>query len=204
MKVLGLCMFTDEFSFTHEFEFIDLSLGKDIFHLSNDYGQKSDLILGAFPCNQFTKANSSRWLKNPYINIAIALKCLVICEKSGKPWILENPPGRLERLIPAFSKYRQITLSDLTTNKEWVLYSNLPLTRPNNKRYGKACVSNGGIVKRNTYPKYYFQYIEQQLNLFGLLPGQQPGQYPDLSSGQYSGLILDLLLELKPGLNKIE
>lgn len=202
MKILGLCMFTDEFDFIHDFEFIDLSLGKDIFSLPNDYGKVFDLVLGAPPCNQFTKANTGRWLEDPVINIAIALKCLVICEKSGKPWIIENPPGRLERLIPSFKKYRQITLSDLHSNKEWVLYSNLPLTRPNNKRYGKTCVSNGGTVKRNTYPKYFFTYLSQQLHLFGLLPGQHPGLHPDLSSGQYSGLILDLLLELNPDLNE--
>lgn len=202
MKILGLCMYTDLFSFPHSFESIDISLGRDVLSLPNDYGQSFDLIVAAPPCTQFTKANSSRWLINPDVAIAVAIKCLVLCIKSGRPWFIENPPGRLPRLIPAFLPYKRITLSDIHSNKEWVIYSNLPVSRPNNSRYGKQSISNFGLVKRNTYPLYFFTYLEQQLNFFGLLPGQGRALCLDLVPGQCSGLITTLLQELDPGLSR--
>jgi hypothetical protein len=72
----------------------------------------------------------------------------------------------------------------------------LSLSRPNNSRYGKSCVSSVGRVKRNSYPTYFFNYIESQLSLFGLLPGQcldlypglKPGLYQELNKALYSGL----------------
>jgi hypothetical protein len=197
MDILHLCCFSNKYSIKAKVKCIDFSLGTDVFRLPNDYGSIFNFILAAPPCDQFTKANSWKWLDWPEFHINIALKCFVICIKSGKPWILENPPGRIEKLIPELKPFRRITLSDQETNKEWVLYSNLPLTRPNNKRYGKMSMNNYGKIKRNEYPKYFYEYLETQFNLFGLLPGQ----HLDLSSGQKPGLYQELNQALNSGVN---
>lgn len=175
MKILQLCCFSNKWKDSHDIENIDLSIGKDVFSLPNDYGKGFDFILAAPPCTQFTKANSSKWLEFPEDYVNIALKCFIICLESGKPWVLENPPGRITKFIEELKPYRMVTLSDIDTNKEWVLYSNILLTRPNNPRYGKKSINNFGIVKRNEYPRYFYEYLEQQLNLYQQNPAQQPG-----------------------------
>lgn len=211
MDILHLCCFSAKYPFKAKVTCVDRSLGSDVFNLPSDYGKLFDFILAAPLCTQFTKANSSHWIEWPAYEINLALKCMVICINSGKPWILEQPPGRICKLIPELAQFRQITLSDVNTNKEWVLYSNLPLTRPNNKRYGKKSINNMGKVKRNEYPPYFYKYIESQLKLFGLLPGQKAALYPgrkpelyqDLKQTLYSGLNLDQIDGIPLGLSRV-
>lgn len=166
-------MFSNKFSIPNDSTNIDFSLGFDIHKLPNNFGTDFDLIIGAPPCGQFTKANTQHWKELPIEEINTFLKCFLICLKSGKPWILENPPGRILKFIPELKPYKKITLSDTKTNKEWVLYSNLTLIRPNHKRYGKKSINNFGKIKRNEYPKYFYQYIETMLKLNNIYPFQE-------------------------------
>lgn len=197
LKILCLCIFSNKFSIDCDVTNYDISIGKEIFYCNDSEGKDYDLILAAPPCTQFTKANNKNWQEFPEKEINIVLKCLLICIKSKKPWILENPPGRIEKLIPELKQFRQITLSDKETNKEWVLYSNLPLTRPNNNRYGKKSINNFGKIKRNEYPEYFYEYIESQIKLFNLKPGLTPA----LNSGEEPGLNQTLKAALSLELN---
>lgn len=147
MKILQLCCFTNLWSDNHQVESWDLKLGRNIFEMSSDYGRNFDLIVSAPPCDQFTKANSYKWIKNPSNYIAIARKCLIISFYSGANWIFENPPGRIESFIPELTAYRKITWSAINSNKEYVLYSNLLMLKNYNQRYGKG-TSTSNLTKR--------------------------------------------------------
>jgi len=145
MKILSLCFCNDYFT-EHPFvnvenDLIDIKLNKNIFDVDLDLGQNYNLILAAPPCDIFTKAGSSYWTDVLSIKemqfVAIANRCLEICIRSGQNWVLENPPGRIEKLIPALKKFRQITFQDKYSNKEYVLYSNKLLLVETTKRYGK-------------------------------------------------------------------
>lgn len=148
MKILQLCCFTNLWSDSHEVESIDLRLGKNIFDTSHEYGKKFDLIVSAPPCDQFTKAATNIWVDFPRDYIAIALKCLDVSLNSGKPWILENPPGRIEKFIPSLRQYRRLTWTCPEYNKEYVLYSNLLLLKSFNQRYGKGTSINNQTKKQ--------------------------------------------------------
>jgi len=95
------------------------------------------LVLAAPPCDQFTKANSAHWEKEPRYFHQVANRCFQLCIWSGCYWVLENPPGRIENFIPELKKFRQLTYQDRDSNKEYVLYSNRLLISAKNPRYGK-------------------------------------------------------------------
>jgi hypothetical protein len=175
MRILQLCCFSNLWPTDYDVVNIDLSTGLNVLDLPFDYGKDFDFIISAPPCTQFTKANSSHWVENPLMDIAIVQHCLAISLLSGKPFILENPPGRLDKLLPVITKYRKICLSDIASNKEWVLYSNMKLIRPSNARYGKAIVSSKSKRDKLIYPQYFIDYCNQQL-LLHLNPGVAPGQ----------------------------
>jgi hypothetical protein len=130
---------------------IDLKLGTDVLKCETTIGQNYDLILAAPPCDQFTKANAQSWERYPATFVAIANKCLDLSLNSGKPFVLENPPGRIERFIPGLSRFRMITYQDTGSNKEYILYSNHLLIIPYVKRYGKSvCPRNKAIREKWT------------------------------------------------------
>lgn len=125
LKVLQLCCFTnlwdpDKF----EVESHDTKNGKDIFDLPDDYGSQFDIIIAAPPCRQFTVANTRNWEDFPELYIRIAEKCYSICNKSGKPWILENVIGRITTFLPQLKQYRIGTWKSTTTTKKHLVFSN--------------------------------------------------------------------------------
>lgn len=163
MKVLQLCCFSNHWGQRFEVKNVDITNGDNVLDIDNMIGLDYDFILSAPPCTQFTKANQHNWELLPGTDIEIVKKCLLISEISGKPFVIENPPGRIEKLIPELVKYRQITLNDITTNKEWVLYSNMLLLKPFLKRYGRKSISNLTKIKRLEYPPYFINYLKSQL-----------------------------------------
>lgn len=131
MKILQLCFFKNDYwNKEHTVESWDIKNGKDIMTLSPYYGQEFDIILAAPPCTQFTKANQHNWTVYPARHIAIAKKCIQICENSKKPFIFETVPGRLEKFIPEIIKYRALTWMSSETGKQHILYSNILLITP--------------------------------------------------------------------------
>lgn len=164
-QVLQLCCFTNHWGSNFDVCSVDVKMGSDVLELDILCGSGYDFVLSAPPCTQFTKANQQNWVDYPSYDIRLAKRCLEISELSGRPWILENPPGRIEKLIPELTKYRRLTLFDITTNKEWVLYSNMLLFKPETKRYGRKCVSNGSKNTRLAYPKYFIDFVKYQLYL---------------------------------------
>jgi site-specific DNA-cytosine methylase len=140
MKILQLCCFTNFWGDEFEIENIDMKFGKDVFDLELHYGKNFDLVLAAPPCDQFTKANNKNWIDFPKNEIDLVKRCLKICEQSGKRFILENPPGRIEKFIPELTKYRVLNFRDFEYNKEYILYSNILLLMPYVKRYGKKTI----------------------------------------------------------------
>jgi len=136
MKILSLCFCNDYFE-DHSNKLIDKKNGLDVLDLPSDFGAQYDLILAAPPCDQFTKANARHWEDSPEYFVNVAFKCLEICILSRKPWVLENPPGRIVKFLPGLIFYRQLTFQDSDSNKEYVLYSNELLLQPFTKRYGK-------------------------------------------------------------------
>jgi len=161
MRILQLCCFTNLWSVNHHVESIDLRNGTNVLDLPPDYGKKFDLIVSAPPCDQFTKANSQNWEAKPWDYITIACKCLQISLYSGQDWIFENPPGRIEKLIPELKKFRRITWNCPESNKEYVLYSNMLLLKPSTIRYGKGTSINNLTKKqREQWLPELVQYFE--------------------------------------------
>lgn len=163
MRILQLCMFTNHWGHGFDVESHDIENGKNVLDLDDDYGKNFDFVLGSPPCDQFTKANQHNWLELPSSHIEVAEKVFRICKKSGKPFVFENPPGRIVKLIPELGKYRVLTLNDTGTNKEWVLYSNQILFSPGVSRYGRKSISNYGIKNRLAYPPFFIEYLKTQL-----------------------------------------
>ena len=136
MDILQLCCFSNFYPAHFNVENWELTEGRDILKMPCFYGTKFDLIVCAPPCDQFTKANQNNRQAFPAHNIALVKKCLQVCLGSGKPWVIENPPGRLENFVPELKKYRVITWRSHVSNKEHVLYSNFLIVQPLKKRYG--------------------------------------------------------------------
>jgi hypothetical protein len=135
-KVLQLCCFTNFWSDDVVVESHDLRNGKNIFDLPVDYGKSFDFILSSPPCDQFTKASAHAWDDYPTRFIDIAEHCINISIESGKKWMLEQPPGRIERFFPILTGFRLVTVMFPDSNKEYILYGNTLLTVPVCQRYG--------------------------------------------------------------------
>jgi hypothetical protein len=161
MLILQLCCFTNQWSDCHQVESIDIRFGKNVLDTPPDYGVNFDLVVSAPPCDQFTKAGSMFWKPYPWDYIQIAQKCLDVSLNSGKDWILENPPGRIEKFIPALTQFRRITWNCPEYNKEYVLYSNMLLLTPYTIRYGKGTSINNRTKKqREAWLPQLVQYFE--------------------------------------------
>ena len=137
MKILQLCCVTNLWGSDHTVVSIDIKNGIDVLDLPDNFGRYFDLVVAAPPCDQFTKANSQNWQAYPDHFIYIATKCFNICRSTSQFWFLENPPGRIEKLIPALTPFRALTWSGNITNKEYIVYSNFLIVKPRVKRYGK-------------------------------------------------------------------
>ena len=152
MKILQLCVFTNLWSPDHQVTSYDLKNNKDIFDIIPGQTDKYDLIISAPPCDQFTKANAPNWIDYPGQFISIANHCFEIQTKSGTNWLLENPPGRIEKFIPGLTKYRLLTWKDYTTNKEYILYGNIMVMQNIVKRYGKEAIKRNKTTREMWRP----------------------------------------------------
>lgn len=162
MKILQLCCFTNHWNKRHEVESWDLRNKKNIFDIPDGYPAQFDIVVAAPPCVQFTKANAHHWLKHPALYINIALKCLELCQQTGKYWMLENPPGRIEDFIPTLVKHRTITWHSPTTNKEYIIYSNFLLMQ-SGYRYNKnpeKKFANMTVKQRDAWDKQLIIDVE--------------------------------------------
>jgi site-specific DNA-cytosine methylase len=160
MRVLQLCFFSNQFPTKVNVVSIDIKNGTNIMDLNDDFGQDYDLILASPPCDQFTKANTLNWIEYPEYFILVAKKCLDICENSGKPFLYENPPGRIEKFIPALTKYRLMTWHGNVTNKEYVVYGNILLLKNYYPRYGKpGSINNYSKRKREIWQKDFYDFV---------------------------------------------
>lgn len=131
MKILQLCFFNEYKWNDHDIiESWDIKNGRDVNAFPLIHSTEFDLILASPPCDQFTKANSHNWQIYPARSLNVARKCLKICEFSGKPFIFETVPGRLEKLLPEIIKYRSLTWMSSITGKQHILYSNFLLLMP--------------------------------------------------------------------------
>lgn len=159
-KVLQLCCFTNFFPDKFHVENWDIVNGSNIFSMPIYYGTAFDLIIAAPPCTHFTKANTRYRLDNPVLDIAIAKRCLLICLSSRSNWVLENPPGRIEKFIPELTKFRVLTWKSSTTKKEEVVYSNCLITQTSRPRYcGKPFHDNAPKLKRLEFEPEFIRDI---------------------------------------------
>jgi site-specific DNA-cytosine methylase len=172
IKILQLCCFTNLWDDRFEVESWDLRLGSNIFNCPDDRGSYFDFILAAPPCDQYTKANYHNWLLSPGHFNNITKKCLEIIDLSrGVPFVLENPPGRIEQFFPALRSFRVITFRVPNSNKEYVLYSNILLCAAARKRYGFKSEYNKTKKGRETYSKEFINFLTDHLiNLYGVNP----------------------------------
>jgi site-specific DNA-cytosine methylase len=154
-------MFTNHWGSEFEVESHDIINGKDVFDLPDDYGKNYDFVLCAPPCTQFTKVNNHNWLLYPFEDIEIVRKCLRICLFSHKPFILENPPGRLTRLVPELEYIKLFNLNDITTNKEWILYGNVKIPFSPGVRYGRKTINNLTRKNRLAYPPFFIEKMKE-------------------------------------------
>lgn len=166
MRILQLCCISNHWSDIFEVESIDIKTGSDVLDLPDDYGKSFDIIVSAPPCDQFTKANQHNWEPSPDYFIKVAEKCFKISVESGKYWFLENPPGRIEKLITGLKHYRLMTWQGTFSNKEYVIYSNLVILSNKVKRYGKpGTINNYSKTKREEWQKDFVADIERTLLL---------------------------------------
>jgi site-specific DNA-cytosine methylase len=152
MRILQLCCFSNLWHPDHQVESHDLKTGSDVRLLPRDYGKNFDLVCAAPPCDQFTKANSSRWEVSPRSYIEIAQVCFDICRSSAGLWWLENPPGRIEVFLPGLTQFRVLTWSGILTNKEYVIYSNFLILNQYVSRYGKANIARSKVEREAWQP----------------------------------------------------
>jgi hypothetical protein len=169
MRILQLCFVSNLWPPDYDVTSIDIKTGSNVLDLPPDYGKGFDLIVAAPPCDQFTKTNALRWSKYPDYFINVAKACFDICIASGKPWIYENPPGRIEKFIPDLSRSRIITWHGNVTNKEYVVYSNLLLLFQQAKRYGRpGTINNYTKARRELWQPDFFEALFNALELLGL------------------------------------
>ena len=163
MRVLQLCCFTNLWPKEIEVVSFDLKLGNNIFDINQVYANAFDLIVSAPVCTQFTKANVRNWLNNPVSDLKLLQQCFNLSVNSGKPWFLENPPGRLLSLFPQLKQFRRCTYQCANLNKEYVVYSNLLLLYSANKRYGKHHLPRSKSEREQWSPDFveflYKQYL---------------------------------------------
>lgn len=164
MKILGLCVFKNHWSTEHQVDLIDLRHGRDVLSLPNDYGKDYDLVLASPPCEQFTKANQHNWEVFPRYYVEVAEKCLWICEQSKKPWLLENVPGRIEKFIPALTKYRVATWQSRISGKQYNVYSNMLMLFPIQKK-GNETINNYTKNKRQLWQPDFIDDINSVFKL---------------------------------------
>jgi len=164
MKILSLC-FCNDYFYPHANLLVDKKLNLDVLELDLKIGSNYDLIFAAPPCDQFTKANNGHWEEYPDYFVKVAKKCFDICINSGNSWVLENPPGRIEKFEPGLTKFRTITFQDYYTNKEYVLYSNVLLTSMQIKRYGKKPIHAWDKSIREMWTAGLVEMIKQNFNL---------------------------------------
>jgi Site-specific DNA methylase len=160
MRILQLCCISNLWVEKHIVENIDLKLGKDVFDLSDDYGKNFDLVCAAPPCDQFTMAAAWMWEDNPEYFISVAKKCFQICIKSGKPWFLENPPGRIEKFLPELKQYRVLTWVGNITNKQYVFYSNFLILQRPASRFGKPEKYPRSKTKREAWQPDFIENVK--------------------------------------------
>jgi hypothetical protein len=165
MNILQLCFLSNLWPPDYNVCSIDIQTGSDVLDLPVNFGSNFDFIVAAPPCDQFTKANSLNWVIYPDYFIKVAKRCFDICVTSSKPWILENPPGRIEKFIPDLSKYRIATWHGAITNKEYIIYSNQLFLLKYNPRYGKpGSVNNWTKAHREAWQPDFFQDLFQYIS----------------------------------------
>lgn len=153
MKILQLCCFTNLWPHDYQITSIDLRTGSDVLDQSLDLGKNYDYIVSAPPCDQFTKANSPNWVISPDYFIKVARRCLDISLRSSKPWLLENPPGRIETFLPELTQFRIGTWHGNITNKEYIIYSNHLFMLNYCPRYGKP----GSVINKSKRQREMWQ-----------------------------------------------
>jgi hypothetical protein len=163
MRILQLCCFTNLWPSGNVVESWDLKHGKDIFDITTDYAGSFDLIVAAPPCDQFTKANSGHWSVFPIDYIRVAERCFDIC-RLAPMWVLENPPGRIEKFLPELTRYRVLTWSGLVSNKEYVVYSTMLFLHNYVPRYGKSQIPWSKIDREKWQP----DFVETMSQALGL------------------------------------
>lgn len=158
---------------------IDSKLGTDIFDFNYKIIPKSKVhgILSAPPCTDFSKAGSCFWKKKDLSgqtakSIRLVMKALEIIHYFNPTfWALEQPPGRLEKLI------RELTVKRLMSyhpyefgapySKKTILYGNFnpflirsPVTPVPSTAKGQMNIDNyyihhcGKTVSRNKRSEY--------------------------------------------------
>jgi hypothetical protein len=166
MKVLQLCCISNLWPSYLSVESHDIKTGSNVLNLPLDYGKAFDLIVSAPPCDQFTKSNSHNWNIYPAYFISVALHCFNISINSGKHWLLENPPGRIESFLPGLKQFRLITWHGNVTNKEYIIYTNMLLMFQFTKRYGKpGSINNYSKNKRELWQPDFIQSIVSSIGL---------------------------------------
>lgn len=103
----------------YDVKIIDVKRGTDIMTWYYKRIKKNSVIgiLAAPPCTHFTKASSLNWesydkegLTQYSVNLVIKILEIVLYF-NPQFWAIENPPGRLTKLLPRLSKYRLLNFS---------------------------------------------------------------------------------------------
>jgi len=74
-------------------------VGADVLDLDPNYGIGFDIVFAFPPCTDLANSGA-RWFREKGLAaviraLSIVEACRVICERSGAPWMIENPVGQL-------------------------------------------------------------------------------------------------------------
>ena len=96
---------------------IDIKLGIDILNWNYKVISKDSVfgILAAVPCTHFSKVSAHNWSYYDQSgktekSLKLLLKTLEIIEYFNPEfWVIENPPGRIEKLVPELKQFRLLS-----------------------------------------------------------------------------------------------
>ena len=88
------------YDFNPVFENIPNTIIKDVLELISDELKGSDIILASIDCTHFTHANSNPDKEGLDLSVRLAKHTLnIIREANPRFWIIENPPGRIKKVL---------------------------------------------------------------------------------------------------------
>ena len=88
------------YDFNEDFKDIPHTIIKDVFDMTSKDLETVDIVLASIDCTHFTHANSNPDKEGLDLSVRLAKHTLnIIHEANPRFWIIENPPGRIKKVL---------------------------------------------------------------------------------------------------------